>query len=47
VQGEPAVIPIFAASKIEQIEENLGALDIVLSEEHKKKLEHADAVPKN
>jgi aryl-alcohol dehydrogenase-like predicted oxidoreductase len=43
VQGDPPVIPLVAASTPEQMAENLGALDIVLSPEQLTRLDQASA----
>lgn len=40
-QSDPAILPIIAGSKVEQLRENIGALDIVLSEEQMQKLTSA------
>ncbi len=47
MQGKPVVIPIFAASNRAQIKENLGALDISLSEEQLSRLDNAGASAKS
>ena len=38
LQGDPPILPIIAGSRPEQVEENLGALDIVLSPEQVERL---------
>ncbi|RYY33957.1 MAG: aldo/keto reductase [Sphingobacteriaceae bacterium] len=38
-------IPIVGATKVSQLEENLKVVDLVLSDEHLKKLEEATAIP--
>lgn len=43
IQSEPPVIPLMAASTDEQMKENLGALDIVLSPEQMTRLNTASA----
>jgi aryl-alcohol dehydrogenase-like predicted oxidoreductase len=43
MQSEPPVIPIFSASKPEQMRENLGALDVNLSEQQMETLNKAGA----
>jgi aryl-alcohol dehydrogenase-like predicted oxidoreductase len=40
-QSVPSVLPIVAASRIEQLEENIAALQIVLSEEQMERLDSA------
>jgi aryl-alcohol dehydrogenase-like predicted oxidoreductase len=41
LQADPQVIPLMSASSLEQLEENLGAADLALSDDHKQKLEAA------
>ena len=43
VQSDPPVIPLVGASTIEQLEENLGALEVKLSTEQMKHLNNASA----
>jgi aryl-alcohol dehydrogenase-like predicted oxidoreductase len=45
VQSEPVAIPVLGVSRLEQLEENLGALDITLSEEQIYKLSSAGNIP--
>ncbi len=40
-QSVPSVLPIVAGSRKEQLEENIAALDIVLSEEQMERLDSA------
>jgi aryl-alcohol dehydrogenase-like predicted oxidoreductase len=40
-QSDPAILPIIAGSTIEQLRENIAALDITLSSEHMHRLESA------
>ena len=42
-QGDPPVIPLVGASTVEQLEENLGALEVKLSREQMKHLDGASA----
>ena len=42
IQSEPKVIPVIAASRVEQQEENLGALDVKLSTEQLELLSNAN-----
>ena len=45
VIGQPGVsLPIFGARNLEQLEDNLGAADLVLSEEARKRLDEASAL---
>ncbi|WP_054047759.1 aldo/keto reductase [Alloactinosynnema sp. L-07] len=39
--GDTPLIPIFSASSIEQLDECLGALDLVLDDDHRKRLDEA------
>ena len=41
--SDPAVIPLFSASKAEQLTEDLGALDVELSDEDMRRLDEASA----
>ena len=43
MQSDPPVIPLLGASTIEQLEENLGALEVTLSAEQMKHLDEASA----
>ena len=43
MQSNPPVIPLMAASTDEQMRENLGALDVVLSAEQMERLDQASA----
>ena len=43
VQSDPPVIPLVAASTVEQMRENLGALEIELSAEQMARLDSASA----
>ncbi len=46
VASQPAVTsPIFGARTLEQLEDNLGAADLVLDEEANKRLEEASSLP--
>ena len=40
-QSDPAILPIIAGSKIEQLRESIAALDITLSTEHMHRLDTA------
>ena len=42
-QSDPAVIPLFGASRVEQLQENLGALAVELSAEQMARLNDASA----
>jgi aryl-alcohol dehydrogenase-like predicted oxidoreductase len=41
LQSDPQVIPLMSASSLAQLEENLGAVDVALSDEQLQKLEAA------
>ena len=43
LQSEPTVIPVVAAGTVEQIDENLAALDVKLSAEQLVRLQRAGA----
>jgi len=40
-QSQPSILPIIAASKVEQLAENISALDLVLSDEQMERLDTA------
>jgi len=40
-QGDPPVLPIIAASRLEQLVENIGALDVTLTDDQMRRLETA------
>jgi aryl-alcohol dehydrogenase-like predicted oxidoreductase len=42
-QSDPAVIPVFGASTVDQLQENLGAQEVELSAEQMARLNHASA----
>ncbi|MGW5361998.1 hypothetical protein [Actinopolymorpha pittospori] len=41
MQGDPAIIPVTAAGTVEQLEEQLGALDLVLDADTLERLDAA------
>ena len=46
VMRQPGVTsPIFGARTLEQLEDNIGAADVVLRDEHKTKLDEVSALP--
>jgi aryl-alcohol dehydrogenase-like predicted oxidoreductase len=40
-QSDPAILPIIAGSKIEQLRENIAALDLTLSSDQMRRLDAA------
>ena len=42
-QSDPPVVPLVAASRVEQMDENLGALEVVLDAAHMARLNDASA----
>jgi aryl-alcohol dehydrogenase-like predicted oxidoreductase len=43
IQSEPAVVPLFSVSRMEQLEENLGAVEVELTAEQMEQLDTATA----
>ena len=39
--GDPPVLPVLGVSSVSQLDECLGALDLVLTDEQRRRLDHA------